>query len=35
MQQFLGFDPLLFLGITNVKDEEKHVISQKNIRCNS
>jgi len=24
-----GFDPLLFLGITNIKDEEKDIISQK------
>lgn len=25
----LGFDPLLFLGITNLKDEEKSVVSGK------
>lgn len=25
----LGFDPLLFLGITNLKGEEKHIVSQK------
>lgn len=24
-----GFDPLLFLGITNLKDEEKNIVSQK------
>ena len=24
-----GFDPLLFLGISNLKDEERHVVSQK------
>jgi hypothetical protein len=29
MKQLLDFDPLLFLGITNLKDEEKHVVSQK------
>ena len=29
MNQLLGFDPLLFLGITNLKDEEKHTVSQK------
>lgn len=29
MNKFLGFDPLLFLGITNLKDEEKQVVSQK------
>jgi len=29
MQQLLGFDPLLFLGITNIKDEEKNIVSQK------
>lgn len=27
--QFMGFDPLLFLGITNLKDHEKNDISQK------
>jgi len=25
----MGFDPLLFLGITNVKSEEKNIVSQK------
>lgn len=29
MQQLLGFDPLLFLGITNVNAEEKSVVSDK------
>lgn len=29
MKQFLGFDPLLFLEITNLKDEEKKIVSQK------
>ena len=29
MTQLLGFDPLLFLGITNLKDEEKNIVSQK------
>lgn len=29
MNQLLGFDPLLFLGITNLKAEEKHIVSQK------
>lgn len=29
MQQLLGFDPLLFLGITNLKPEEKSIVSQK------
>ena len=29
MKQLLGFDPLLFLGITNIKDEEKSIVSQK------
>lgn len=29
MQQFLGFDPLLFLGIINIKPEEKSVVSEK------
>ena len=29
MKQLLGFDPLLFLGITNLKDEEKDIVSQK------
>lgn len=36
MQQFLGFDPaqrsfdpFLFLGITNIKPEEKNVVSEK------
>ena len=29
MKQLLGFDPLLFLGITNLKDEEKNTVSQK------
>lgn len=29
MTQLLGFDPLLFLGITNVKPEEKTDVSQK------
>lgn len=29
MNNFFGFDPLLFLGITNLKDEEKNVVSQK------
>ncbi|MEK7517610.1 MAG: hypothetical protein AAB583_03605 [Patescibacteria group bacterium] len=29
MNQLLGFDPLLFLGITNIKDEEKSIVSQK------
>lgn len=24
-----GFDPLLFLGVTNVKPEEKNIVSQK------
>ena len=24
-----GFDPLLFLGITNLKDKEKNIVSQK------
>ena len=24
-----GFDPLLFLGITNLKDQEKSIVSQK------
>jgi len=25
----MGFDPLLFLGITNVKSEEKNIVAQK------
>lgn len=25
----MGFDPLLFLGITNLEDQEKNVVSQK------
>lgn len=29
MQQLVGFDPLLFLGITNIKDEEKSIVSEK------
>ena len=29
MNQLLGFDPLLFLGITNIKDEEKQFVSEK------
>lgn len=29
MKQLMGFDPLLFLGITNVKSEEKNIVSQK------
>jgi hypothetical protein len=29
MNKFLGFDPLLFLGITNLKPEEKNIVSQK------
>lgn len=29
MQQLIGFDPLLFLGITNLKPEEKTIVSQK------
>lgn len=29
MKQFLGFDPLVFLGITNLKFEEKSIVSQK------
>lgn len=29
MKQLLGFDPLLFLGITNLKDEEKDIVSRK------
>ena len=29
MKQLLGFDPLLFLGITNIKDEEKQFVSEK------
>ena len=29
MNKLLGFDPLLFLGITNLKDEEKNVVSEK------
>lgn len=29
MAQLLGFDPLLFLGITDVKPEEKTDVSQK------
>lgn len=29
MQHFLGFDPLMFLGITNLKLEEKSIVSQK------
>lgn len=28
-KQLLGFDPLVFLGITNLKDQEKNVASQK------
>lgn len=28
MNIFLGFDPLLFLGITNVKGEEKNTVSK-------
>lgn len=29
MNQLLGFDPLLFLGIINVKPEEKSIVSEK------
>lgn len=29
MKQFIGFDPLLFLGITNLNDVEKNIVSQK------
>jgi len=29
MTQLLGFDPLLFLGITNLKYEEKPIVSEK------
>lgn len=29
MNQLLGFDPLLFLGITNLKPEEKDMVSKK------
>lgn len=29
MQQLLGFDPLLFLGIKNLKEEEKSIVSEK------
>lgn len=29
MKWFLSFDPLLFLGLTNLKDEERGVVSQK------
>ncbi|OGH19790.1 MAG: hypothetical protein A3D74_01450 [Candidatus Levybacteria bacterium RIFCSPHIGHO2_02_FULL_37_13] len=29
MTQLLGFDPLSFLGITNLKAEEKNEVSQK------
>lgn len=29
MTQFQGFDPLKFLGVTNLKDEEKNTISEK------
>lgn len=29
MKQLLGFDPLVFLGITNLKDKEKKDVSQK------
>ena len=29
MQQLQSFDPLLFLGITNIEDEEKNIVSQK------
>ncbi len=29
MQQLLGFDPLLFLGVKNLKDEEKEIVSKK------
>lgn len=29
MKQFLGFEPLLFLEITNLKDEEKNIVSRK------
>ena len=29
MKNPLGFDPLLFLGIANIKDEEKNIVSQK------
>jgi len=29
MMQLLGSDPLLFLGITNLKDKEKNIVSQK------
>lgn len=29
MKQLLGFDPLLFLGITNLKSKEKSIVSQK------
>lgn len=29
MNKLLGFDPLLFLGITNIKAEEKNNVSQK------
>jgi len=29
MKQLMVFDPLLFLGITNLKPEEKNIVSQK------
>ena len=29
MNQLLGFDPLVFLGIKNLKDEEKSAVSKK------
>jgi len=29
MNKLLGFAPLLFLGITNLKDEEKSIVSKK------
>lgn len=29
MNKFLGFDPLLFLSIANLKDEEKPIVSEK------
>lgn len=29
MNNLQGFDPLLFLGITNLKDEEKNIVSRK------
>lgn len=29
MKKLLGFDPLLFLGIANLKGQEKNIVSQK------